>query len=259
VPGPPPTVSEAEAMVAAVRRRHRDRLDELRQVAADQRRLEGELFPPPPAAPSLWERLWTSLGGAPDEPPATQLESLEEQIEVGQQLVVRLAHHLDTLKLQRAVLQRERQEHRALVGVCLAAAEAARLDGREADAGLHERVANRLAAVVRLLDEGMAVEARVAEGMGVLYDAATEALDAIDVRLSRAAAEARARDLAAVLHGAGPLHDAVQRVRRLAGENHLVVDGAIDRLAREVDLLAPVDPDALAAEAEVVDFLRDER
>jgi len=254
---PPPTASEAEAMVAAVRTRHLARLDELRAVAADQRRLETELFPPPPSAPSLWARLWDSLGlGDEVDAASDELEDLEEQIEVGQQLVIRLAHHLDTLRLSRAALRGEREDHQALVARCEAAAATAEAEGRPADAALHQRVGRRLAAVVRLLDDGLAAETQVAERMALLYDAATEALDAIDQRLARAAAEARARDLADVLHGAGPLHDAVQRVRRLAGESHVHVDGAIDRLSREVDLLAPVDPEALAAEAEVVEALR---
>jgi len=255
---PPPTASDVEALVARVRQRHRARVEELRAVAADQRRLEKELFPPPPQEPSLWDRLWGSLGARPpDDPEVTRLERLEEQIEVGHQLVVRLAHHLDTLRLTRAALRQEQGQHEALARRCDEASARAEAEGRPSDAALHRRVGSRLRAVGQLLEEGLAAEQRVADGMGVLYDAATEALDAIDHQLARAAAEARARDLAAVLHGAGPLHDAVQRVRRLAGENHLVVDGAIDRLSREVDLLAPVDPAALAAEAEVVDFLRE--
>lgn len=253
------TVTEAEALVASVRARHRERLDRLREVAADQARVEAELFPPPAQAPSLWQRLWGNLGLAVPDEAADELERLEEQIEVGQRLLVRLAHHLDLLHLDRRAQEAERAQHLALAEA--AAAEAARLDadGAGPEAVREARVAARLHRVVRLHDEVLAVDHRITEGVAALHAAAAEALDAVDDQLARAAAEARARDLARVLSGGGPLHDAVQRVRRLAGEQRLSVDAGIDRLAAEVDLLAPADPDALAAEAEIAAYLSGRR
>jgi hypothetical protein len=247
------TVAQAEELVAEVRRRHRERLEHLRAVAADQGAIERELFPPPPPAPSLWDRLWANLGLAPPQRHADELERLEEQIEVGQRLVVRLAHHLDTLHLDRMAQERERAEHAALAQA--SREEAARHEGQAAGVP-HARVAARLSSVVRLHDEVLAVDHRITEGVAALHAAAAEALDAIDAQLSRAAAEARARDLAALLKGGSPLHEAVQRVRKLAGQATVAVDEGVDRLAAEVDLLAPADPDALQAEAEVAAYLR---
>ncbi len=250
---PPLTVTDAEALVAEVRATHRERVERLRAVAADQARIEQELFPPPPTAPTLWERLWGSLGRSAPDAEADELESLEEQVELGHRLVVRLAHHLDMLHMDRQAQAHERATHAALAQAAAAEAESRR---GTTDALPHARVAARLRSVVRLHDEVLEVDRRITEGVAALHAAATEALDAIDLQLTRAAAEARARDLATLLTETGPLHDAVRRVRRLAGEATVTVDRGVDRLATEVDLLAPADPAALDAEAEVAAFLQ---
>lgn len=226
--------------------------------------------------------------------PGLEPAVLEDRVQTAQDRVIELAHHIDRLSLERAALAGEIQGiqgevdqlHRdvgrleaALSAVQReldqlaesshgpaprdAAARHAResgLQARELELESQRRAADRaitrLSSVSGLHQHFLDLNRQIERNLTRLHSAAATVLDALDHELMRMAAQNQAKDVAEeIAHSMGALRSAVARVNRVADEGGLLMTEELDRLSAEVDLLAPVDPAALAAEAEVSDLL----
>lgn len=138
-----------------------------------------------------------------------------------------------------------------------AVAVAAERAAAETDARRFEAGARQLLAVLEVGGEVLSWCARLRAGLEAVHADGTAALDALDLRLGQLAAEARAADLAAtVATNLEGLRTEIGRVhvRAHAGADDIVRH--LDRLAEAPDLLAPVEPERRAAEAELADLDR---
>jgi chromosome segregation ATPase len=277
-----PSARALEDEVARARARHRDRLAALARIAEDA----GAPAPGTPQTP--FDRLKALLGrilGGPTRSPLPS--SLEDEVEAAQRRVSQVAHALDHLAADRAEVRREVEALSARITAAEAENErrAARIAelGAQLDAAVERdpadpsitaleaglaatdgdrrassRAVQRLAAIQRLHAEHLAAVDGFERGLAALHEAAAEVLDALDDELADLATEERARQLATVVEGdLGRLRDRVARVNRVAGEGAVLLTEHLDRLADEVELLAPADPAALEAERELSVFLRD--
>ncbi|MEZ4238246.1 MAG: hypothetical protein R3F59_19265 [Myxococcota bacterium] len=204
-------------------------------------------------------------------------------MEAAQRRVSRLAHALDQLAAGRDEVAAEVSALAARIAASdaaidgaeahIAAAEAAlaggvpraraealeaRIVGLQGDRRGHARAVTRLAAIQRLHAEHLDAVERLERGVSALHAAAVDALEALDEQIGGLAAEERRRQLARAL-GAdlGALRDRVARINRDDTDDALLLTERLDRLADEVDLLAPLDPAALEAEREITVYLRD--
>lgn len=277
-----PSASALEEEVSAARARHRARLEALRALSAEQV-AESERWraadPPAPKA-GLWAKIGAALSRKGASRPAPDLE---DRLEAVQRRVLSLAHHLDRLAADRAVLKGEIEAIESRIAAYARAAEIAadaiaKLSIEEAKAGLGARglsieaalaersadrraflrAIDRLSSVAALHREILQVDTDVEERLTALHAAGTRLLDALDADLARIATEARARELMdAFASDMGALRESVARVNRLATEGAVLLTEQLDRLADEVDPISAIDPAALAAERELAVHLRD--
>jgi hypothetical protein len=271
-----PSAAALEEEVQAARARHRERMEGLARLSQTQLALREEEA----------EGLWGFLARLPllsrllqRAPEAVQLE---DRIEVAQRRVLELAHHLDRLAADRAALTRQLAQLQERITTYEANAEiaaqailgleerhqsasegqAAVLEARivqhMAEMRAFQRAAQRLSTLCHLHHEFLKLDESVEGRLSQLHSAGTEMLDALDRQLAVLLDRDRARQLhATVGHDLVSLRDSVARVNRLATEGAVLLTEDLDRLADEVDLLAPSDAEARAAEQELAVFLRD--
>jgi chromosome segregation ATPase len=279
-----PSAAALEEEVQAARSRHRERMEGLARLSADQlalREASSEAKNPWQSLRDWLARLPLLSGLLQQAPQATQLE---DRIEVAQRRVLELAHHLDRLAADRASLTRQLGQlqqristyeanadiaaqailalEQQLEATHPAQAQGALLEAQVvqhmAEMRAFQRAAQRLGALCHLHQEFLQLDESVEGRLSQLHSAGTEMLDALDRQLAVLLDRERARQLQATVgHDLVSLRDSVARVNRLAAEGAVLLTEDLDRLADEVDLLAPSDAEARAAEQELAVFLRD--
>lgn len=236
-------------------------------------------------------RRWTT-------PAPGALERLEQHVEDAQRQVSRIAAEIDALSAEEDGIRAEitavrdwvvtiaadqasaedRAEalRRALVDVDLARARASPTVGAaleadravltghllrcEAEIRAHEQAAVRASAVVAFGTDALQLCERLRASLEDVHRKGTSLLHALDTSLGQLAAEARAGDLSrSIAAGIEPLRGSVGRVHLQAREGADLLMFRLDALTETSDLLAPADPDRLAAEAEVASVVTKRR
>ena len=292
-----------EQQVARARSAHRRRLQGFHGLSAEHDSLRAQEDAGSGDASTVWDVVGAALGPgdvaphlrsllsqAPVLSPAAEgnlgVHDLEARLEAAQIRVLRVAHHIDRLDLDRAALRAEmtalRTQMEGATGDAQRAADAILalkkgldriglepgwehktltlerlLTQRGDELRAYQRTADRLASILALHHEFLKLSGSLGRGLSDLHVASTDVLNELDQQLVRAAVKAQAADMArAVKDSMEGLHESVARVNRLSSQSAVLLTENLDRLAEEVDLLAPADPDKLVAEEEVNQMLR---
>lgn len=261
------------AELSRLQERNGARLRRLQQLIVEQTAILAE--PEPERTPTMVQRL---VGWLRPSVPVSDVDRLEQRIEAAQRRRLWLQHRVDAVTIEVASLRSEVEGFEVRVAVARSDARAAaramlvvrdaigatpdrrgmledRMRLRESERATHRVREARLVEILEVQRDFLVVHERLLDALVKLRDAATATADDLDRDVRRLASDARRQDFERAMRTEWT--ETVRRVHTATRTGKDLLQSGIDRLATELDLLAPTEPHRVAAEAEVVQALRE--